>query len=202
MHLRPLPRPPSRRGQRLQRLLTLDPTIHRDIYRDRSLTLEALGAALAVFFLSGLGGWLWLEFIEDRPIDGFFIDSVLIGTLTATGLFFVWVGIVAASVGVLGRDSGTAMADVLRTLAYATLPFALSFLIWVPGLAFPVTLTVITLLLVSMAQATQVVASLSFGRALGVNLMAFFLWASLLSSLMDSNHFAPGIFLWELFSPF
>ena len=194
-------RPQRNFVSRWQRLLSLDATVLREVYQDAAGTPLAIGTALAVFFLSGLGGWIWW-WIEDRPgkID-LFLDSVLLGTLLATGMFLVWAGMVVVVSGRAGVGATGAPEAIVRTLCYATVPFAVSFLIFIPGLAFVITLIAAGLLLISTSLAVQAALNVPLQRAVGLNLFGFFLWAAVLSAVTDlDTQLAPGIFYWARFN--
>ena len=196
MNRRPRPLP----SNRWQRLAAFDSKVLQEIHRDTTATIAGIMTVLAVMFASSLGGFIWIV-VEDVPQKTeFFIESVVAGTFIATGMFFVWAGIVAASAGQLGRADNAALAATVRTLAFATVPFAVSFLIFIPGLEFTVSLIAIALLFLSTTLAVQTTLNLSVGRAVGANAVGFALWVVVLSSLMTrENAFAPAIFLWERF---
>ena len=187
-------------GDRWRRLALFDAQVLQEVYRDTTATVPAMLTVVAVMFLSALGGFLWIV-LEDVPGKGeFFLESVVIGTLIATGMFFVWAGIVALGAGQVGRQDNAAIAATVRTLSFATVPFAFSFLIFVPGLHYPITLITSGLLLLSTTLATQTALGGGIARALGANLIGFFLWAAVLSALMSrDDSFAPALFLWERF---
>ncbi len=188
-------------SNRWQRLATFDETVLREIYRDTTATLPAVLTVAAVMFISSLGGFLWIV-LEGAPRQSeFFIESVVIGSIAATGLFFVWAGLVAVITGQIGQQgNNTALTGTVRTLAFATTPFVFSALIFIPGLSFAVTLISISLLLLSTTLATQTSIGGSIGRALGANIFGFFIWITVLSALISrSDTFAPAIFIWDRF---
>ena len=185
---------------RWKRLLTFDVAALHDVYRDTTATVVGLATVPVVMFLAGLGGLIWWTVIEDNPGTGdFVIESLVVGTLIATGLFYVWAGLVAAAAGQLGRGDGRALTATIRTLSYASTPFAVSFLIFLPGMEFTISLIAVSLLVVSTTQATQVALQTGYGRALGLNLFGFFVWASVLAAVTSAGHFyAPPPFLGSL----
>lgn len=187
-------------GNRWKRLATFDSQVLQEVYRDTNATVPGILTVVAVMFASSFGGFIW-ALLEDVPGKGeFFVESVVLGTLIATGMFFVWAGFVALAAGQLGRPDNTALAATVRTLSFATVPFAFSSLIFIPGLEYTVTLISVGLLILSTTLATQAAVGGTIGRALGSNLVGFFLWVVVLSSVMSRDgNFAPGVFLWERF---
>ncbi len=187
-------------GARWKRLATFDGAVLQEIYRDTTAVVPAMLTVALVMFVSALGGLLWAV-LEDVPDKlGFFLDSVVIGALVATGMFFVWAGLVAAMAGQVGRQDSAALTATVRTLSFATVPFTFSFFIFLPGLGYAVTLLSVGLLLLSTTLATQIALGTSLARALGSNLFGFVLWLIVLSALNDRDgQFAPPIFLWERF---
>ena len=211
----------SRAPNRWSRVLTFDENVLHEIYRDTTATIPAVLTVLGVMALSGIGGIIWWAVIEDNPQKGeFFLESTVIGTLIATGMFFVWAGLVAAMAGQLGRpgnlrqlsrpdnisqfgqQGNQALSATIRTLAFSSVPFSLSALIFIPGLEFVISIVSLALLLISTTLATRVALGVTFGRALGSNLTGFFLWLIVLSTLMDApnNYLAPAVFFWGAFS--
>ncbi len=88
--------------ERWQRILTFDEQVLPEILRDNSATLQGVLTVTVAMFVSGLGGFIWW-LIEGYPSKSeFFFESVLLGSLIATGLFFVWAGMIAAMAGQLG----------------------------------------------------------------------------------------------------
>lgn len=190
---------PPHNAQRWQGVLSFDENVLREIHADRAATVWGLLTVAGVMAASGVGGFVWWAVVEDYPSKGeFFLESTIIGTLVATGLFFVWAGIVAATAGQLGRGDSEPLTATVRTLSYASAPFALSFFIFIPGLEYVVSLLAVSLLLASTTLATRVALGVTFGRALLSNLTGFFIWLLVLSALMDApdDYFAPAIFIW------
>ncbi len=98
-------------------------------------------------------------------IGAFALESVLEGSLAVSGLFFVWAGLVALLTWQGQRPEPEALAATVRTLAFAAVPFGWSFLIFVPGIEYPVTLIALGLLLLSTTLATQTAVGGSLGRS-------------------------------------
>lgn len=194
---------PSRPGgtTRWQRIALFDDTVLPEIHRDDAATATAMITVAAVMFISSLGGFFWYLAEDGHDKLAFFLESVIVGTALATGMFFVWIGIVAGIAGQIGGSDHAALRATVRTLSFASVPFAFSSLIFIPGLAYPITLIAIALLVISTTLATQIATGRPTGRALGVNLVGFFLWTAVMSTLMSpSNAFAPAVFLWERFA--
>ncbi|HJN92347.1 MAG TPA: hypothetical protein QGF05_06440 [Dehalococcoidia bacterium] len=206
---------------RWQRVLTFDDNVLQEIYRDTTATVPAVLTVLAVMILSGVGGFVWWAVIENNPQQtDFLLESTVIGTLIATGMFFVWVGLVAAMAGQLGRPGNIGqgsqpgnisqfgrqgnqeLSATVRTLSFASVPFGLSALVFIPGLEFVISIVALSLLFISTTLATRIALNVTFARALGSNLTGFFLWLIILSTLMDApnNYFAPAIFFWGAFA--
>ena len=194
---------PSRPGgtTRWQRIALFDDAVLREVHRDDTATTTAIITVAVVMLISSLGGFFWYLAEDGHDKIEFFLESVVVGTALATGMFFVWIGIVAGIAGQVGSGDPTALRATVRTLSFASVPFGFSFLIFIPGLAYPVTLIAIALLVISTTFATQIATGRPSGRALGINLVGFFLWTAVMSTLMSpSNAFAPAVFIWERFA--
>ena len=183
-----------------RRIFAFDEAALQQVHRDTTATIRGVLTVLAVMAISSLGGFIWWAVLEDAPgkLD-FFIESVVVGTLAATGLFFVWAGLVAAAGGQLGRRDNAALAATIRTLSFSSLPFAVSFLIFIPGLEFPISLAAVSLLLLSTTLATRTALGVNTARAVGANLIGFLLWLIILSALIErGDYFAPAVFIWGI----
>ena len=70
-----------------------------------------------------------------------FFESVILGSLIATGLFFVWAGLVAVMAGQLGGQNNAelsgihndALSGTMRTMSFAVTPFTVSGMMFIPG---------------------------------------------------------------------
>lgn len=152
---------------RWQRLVTVDGQVLSEVYRDRGAS-PAVATVVVVIVVSSLGGLLWAA-LEGRAGHRCVCAGVGDrGSLAASGLFFVWAGLVALLTWQGQRPEPEALAATVRTLAFAAVPFGWSFLIFVPGIEYPITLIALGLLLLSTTLATQTAAGGGWGEAGGV----------------------------------
>src|SRR3990170_7689462 len=91
-------------------------------------------AAIAVL-IGGIGAFLWAVIVLDSTPDGFFVDAVILGSIF---LILLWLAGIAVTYVVLTQIYREEIApDALaRVVAMGHLPFALSFLVLIPGIGF------------------------------------------------------------------
>jgi hypothetical protein len=137
---------------RLGRLARLDTTVFDEVRDDQQETLPAAIIAVVSALLAGIGAWLFWEIAADTFANDTFVNGVIFGTIFLIVAYVVGVlvcYVVLAQVYNLQVD----LMSLVRTMGYAALPMALSFLMLIPFL-YPVFAVVpVALLLVMMIHA-------------------------------------------------
>lgn len=181
--------------QRLRRLAMLDTTVFDEVKGDTNSTIPALVVVLASTLCAGLGGWLWWLFADFGDSGKVFIQSVILGSILSVLLWGVWVAITYVMLTQVFR----ARADVnelVRVMGFATAPFALTILMFIPGLDFGIGLTATALLLATSVLAVESATDAPAGRALVATAAGFAVWAIVLGLLTTKTHnWAPGFFV-------
>ncbi|MBI2913485.1 MAG: hypothetical protein HYY03_06155, partial [Chloroflexi bacterium] len=182
---------------RLRRALMLDPTVFEEVRDDATFTPIAAGLAAAAIIVAGFGAWLFGETVLDATPDGWFVDTLILGSVFTA---LLWVAAVATIYVVLTQVyRETAAPDALfRVCALGFLPFAMGVLVLIPeiGFAFGFMSAALTFYLTvfglsaafSIAQSRAVVAA-----ALGFAVMAIVI--PLISGFPDNN-FVSGVFVY------
>lgn len=184
-------------ANRLQRLIRLDTTVFEEVREDASATVPAICVVTSATLLAGLGGWFWwlLQPFGDEP--RVLIQSVIMGTLFSVALWIVWMLVAWVMLTQLFREDAD-WQQMLRTMGMASIPFAISFGVFVPGIGLGVGLVALVLLFGLTNIAIQAVTPADPARVLVANVAGFAVWAIVLGLLVTSNtYLAPGVFLFD-----
>jgi hypothetical protein len=181
---------------RLQRLVSLDTTVFEDVRDDTSATIPSVTVTAVATLLAGLGGWFWWLLQPFGDESRVLVQSVFMGTLFSVALWIVWMLVTWVMLTQLFREDAD-WQQLLRTMGMASLPLALSFAMFIPGIGYGVALASIVLLVGLSNIAIQAVATNADpARVLVANVAGFTVWAIVLGLLVTtSTYLAPGIFL-------
>jgi hypothetical protein len=184
-------------ADRLGRLVRLDTTVFDEVREDPAATLPSIAVTLVATFLAGLGGWIWWV-VQDFDDGGrVFVQSTILGTLFSVALWIVWLLVSWVVLTQLFREDAD-WQQMLRTMGLASLPLALSVVMFIPGLDYGIALASIAMFFGLTTIAIQAVTLANPARVLVANLAGFAVWAVVLGLLMTSDtYLAPGIFLFD-----
>lgn len=182
---------------RLLRLARLDTTVFDEVRMDPAATASSFVVAAAAAFAAGLGGWLW--WIQKFDFDGgrVFVQSVILGSLFAIGLWIVWLFVVYVLLTQVFRERAD-LQQLIRTMGLAAAPLGLSLLLLIPGINYGLALTSIALFFGLTTIAIQSVTTAEPAKVLLANAAGFAVWAVVLALLVDAGsraYLAPGIFV-------
>ena len=182
---------------RLLRLARLDTTVFDEVRMDPAATASSFVVAAAAAFAAGLGGWLW--WIQKFDFDGgrVFLQSVILGSLFAIGLWVVWLFVVYVLLTQVFRERAD-LQQLIRTMGLAAAPLGLSLLLLIPGINYGLALTSIALFFGLTTIAIQSVTTAEPAKVLLANAAGFAVWAVVLALLVDAGsrtYLAPGIFV-------
>jgi hypothetical protein len=141
---------------RLVRLARIDTSVFDEVRDDQQELIPALIVLVVSSFLAGLGGALYWTVV---PMTFFELDAVWVNNFLLGSIFFAVMYVVAALViYVVLAQMFKVTADVqslLRTMGYASLPFAICVLMFIPVVWPLFALAPLAILLVSMIYAVQ-----------------------------------------------
>ncbi len=182
---------------RLLRLVKLDTTVFEDVREDAAATVPAICVVIVATLLAGLGGWFWWLLQPFGDESRVLVQSVVMGTLFSVALWIVWLLVSWVVLTQLFREDAD-WQQMLRTMGVASIPLALSFAVFVPGVGLGIGLASLALLFGLTSIAIQAVTSADPARVLVANAAGFAVWATVLGLLVTSNNYlAPGIFLFD-----
>jgi len=186
---------------RIRRVLMLDTTAYEETRDDASFTLVALGVAAAGVVLAAIGAWLWGETVPSSAPDGWFVDTVILGTLFTAVLFLIGIAVIYL---MLSQVYGTEMAPdaLVRVVAMTHLPYGLGLLIFIPeiGFAFGL-LSVAAMFYFTVFGIRAAYPNVDNLRAVISVGAGFAVWAAILPILSDlpDNNWVTGVFVYSLF---
>ncbi|MHB8575947.1 MAG: hypothetical protein ACYDCQ_11525 [Dehalococcoidia bacterium] len=182
---------------RVLRLTRLDTTVFEEARDDPAFTIPAIAVAAIAFLLAGIGGWLWW-WAEGFPDKAKLLwESVLLGTLFATGMWVAWVGIAWLILVNVFHYSAN-FERMLRSCGLAVLPAAIGFFMFIPGINIGIGIASFGLMFLLMDIGIQVSVDAQPGHVILAAFAGFVAFALVLSLLaMESDYLAPGVFLFK-----
>jgi hypothetical protein len=184
---------------RLLRLARLDTTVFEEVRMDPAATVSSFVVAAAAVLAAGLGGWLWWVQEVDFDKGRVFLQSVILGSLFAIGLWIVWLFVVYVLLTQVFRERAD-LQQLIRTMGMAAAPLGLSLLLLIPGINFGLGLTSIALFFGLTTIAIQSVTTAEPAKVLLANAAGFAVWAIVLTLMVDNRtYLAPGIFITSAF---
>jgi hypothetical protein len=182
---------------RLRRLLLLDTSVFEEVRDDAAATIPCISVVLGATLLAALGGWFWWLLQPFQDETRVLVQSVVMGTLFSIALWIVWMLVTWVVLTQLFREDAD-WQQMLRTMGLASLPFALSFWVFIPGIGGGIGLASLALLFGLSNIAIQAVTRADPARILVANAAGFAVWAVVLGLLVtSSNYLAPGVFLFD-----
>jgi len=184
-------------ASRLQRLTRLDTSVFEEVREDASATVPAICVVTGATLLAGLGGWFWWLLQPFGDSTRVLFQSVIMGTIFSIALWIVWMLVTWVMLTQLFREDAD-WQQMLRTMGMASIPLAISFGVFVPGIGLGVGLVALVLLFGLTNIAIQAVTPADPARVLVANVAGFAVWAIVLGLLVTSNtYLAPGVFLFD-----
>ena len=165
---------------------------------DAAFTPFALGMAAIAVLIGGLGAFLWAVIVLDSTPDGFFVDAVILGSIF---LILLWLAGIAVTYVVLTQIYREEIApDALaRVVAMGHLPFALSFLVLIPGIGFGFgVLAIAAMFFYSIYGLRAAYPAVDPFKIMVAVAAGFAVWSMILPLLSGpGDAFTPGTFVFE-----
>ncbi len=181
----------------LRRALLLDDGAWAELRDNASFTAICGGLAAVVVLLGGLGAFLWGELNIHETPDGFFVDTVILGSIFTLLLLLAW-GAVTYIVLTQAFRETVAPDALLRVFAVAVAPLALGFLVLVPELNLALGLLSVMLAFYLLVFGLRAAFSIEHVRAIVAAAAGFAVFAVILSLLITvDNSFSTGAFVFE-----
>jgi hypothetical protein len=182
---------------RIRRALLLDVSVFEEARDDRFFTPFAIAIAGGAALLAGFGAFLWSAIILSETED-FFLEATILGTIF---LLLLWLVGMIATYFVLSQvyRETVALDAVIRVMCLSSVPFALSALVFVPGLGFALALIAVALTFFYTNYGVRAAyPAVDPMRVMIACLAGMAVWAMILPLLTSTdNQFTPGPFVYE-----
>ncbi len=185
---------------RIRRALMLDESVFAEVREDVSFTLFSIGCTAIGVLLAAIGAWLWADTVLSSTPDGWFMDTVVLGTIFTTVLMII--GVIVMYFILSQAFAEKIQVDAfLRVAALAHLPFALGLLIFIPEIGFALGLAAIIATFHYVVFAIRAAyPDIGPKRVILAVLIGFAVWAVVLPLISGypDNNWATGIFVYSL----
>ena len=190
---------------RILRLARLDTTVFDEVRDDVNELIPALVTIAVSALLAGLGAFLFVQVNFDSKPDGLFLRTFLMGGIFLALLYGVWV-LITYVVLVQVYKASADLQSLFRTMGYASIPLALSVLMFIPVLYPVFAIVPIALLFVMCVYATQSVTNADSTQVVIANLAGFAVMVLVLGIVATSGSYADapigaGLFEWVVKIP-
>lgn len=139
---------------RVLRLARLDTTVFDEVRDDAQELIPALIVLGVSSLLAGLGGMLYWEIVVDSSQENALLNAFILGSIFFAVMYVVGALVIYVMLAQMFKVSAD-LQSLLRTLGYASIPFGLSVLMFLPVLWPLFALVPLALLLVMMIYAVQ-----------------------------------------------
>lgn len=184
----------------LSRALTLDDSAFEEIRVEERFTALSLGAAVLGVLLAGIGSWLFgLTVLDDTP-DGWFLDTVLLGTFFTLALFAAGAAITFLLMTRVFHIEDVPVDEFARVILLTHAPFGLGLLVFVPEIGFA--FGVLSLIAVFFYSVYGVGVAFRGESRLGVSVSVaagLMFWVTMITMISGpGSSYAPGVFVFSL----
>ena len=183
---------------RIRRALLLDATAYEETRDDNAFTLVSLAAAGLAVLLGAIGAWLWASTVLEATPDGWFVDTVILGTIFLAILWLIGIGVMYLILAQLYGEQLTP-DGLLRVATLGHLPFALSLLVFIPEIGFGFAMLGIAATFFYTNFAIRAAyPEIDTLRVMLAVVAGFAVWLFILPILTSSGDaYAPGPFVYE-----
>lgn len=183
---------------RIRRALLLDESVFAEVRDDAAFTPFALAAAAMAAVIGAIGAYLWGEIVLESTPDGFFVDSVILGSLFLVILWVLGIAVTYLLLSQVYREEITPDA-LARVVAIGHVPFAFSLLVFIPEIGFGfAVLAVAAMFFYTITGLRAAFPGIDSQRVILSVAVGFAVWLMILPLLISADDaFAPGVFIFE-----
>jgi len=185
-----------------RRALTLDGTAYEEIRDDPSYTPYSLAAAGIAILLAAIGAWLWAGTVDITVPDGWFLDTVILGTIFTAALMAAGVGVMYVVLSQVLRQAIPTPDGFVRVTALGHVSYAVALLVFLPQIGFGLSLLAIAFVFFDVCFAIRsAYPTVTRWNATVAVSAGMFVWLALLPIFSDfpDNNFVTGPFVYSLF---
>ena len=119
-----------------RRALTLDATAYEEIRDNPAYTPYSVAATGIAILLAAIGAFLWAETIADSVPDGWFFDTIILGTIFTAALMAAGLGVTYVVLTQFLRESIPTPDAFIRVAALGYVSYAVALLVFLPQIGF------------------------------------------------------------------
>jgi len=121
---------------RIRRAFMQDYSVYEEVRDDAGYTVYGVASAAIAVLLAAIGAWLWAETVAEHTPDGWFVDTVILGTLFTAVLFAIGIGVMYLVLTRLLNETVPSLDGFFRVAALAHVSYAAALLIFIPEIGF------------------------------------------------------------------
>jgi hypothetical protein len=185
-----------------RRALTLDGSAYEEIRDDPSYTPYSIAAAGIAILLAAIGAWLWADTVADATPGGWFLDTVVLGTIFTAALMAAGLGVMYVVLTQVLREAIPTPDGFVRVAALGHVSYAVALLVFLPQVGFGFGLIAIAFVFFDTVFAIRsAYPSVSAWNATVAVSLGMAVWLALLPMFSDApdNNFVTGPFVYSLF---
>jgi len=186
---------------RIRRILMLEPAAYEEVRDDTQFTFVSLGSAAFAVLLAAIGAWLWGETIPSSKPSGWFVDTVILGSIFTIVLFLIGVAVIYLMLSQVFGEATTPDA-LVRVVTLTHLPYALGLFVFIPQIGFGFGLASVALTFYyTIFGIRAAYPNVDNMRAMISVLLGFAVWAFIIPiiSSAPNNNWVTGTFVYSLF---
>jgi len=187
---------------RIRRAFMQDYSVYEEVRDDTAFTPYAAAAAAIAVLLAGIGAWLWAETINDYTPDGWFVDTVIIGTLFTVMLFAAGIAVMYFLLTQVLREAVPTLDGFIRVAALGHVSYAAALLVFIPEFGFAFGLLAVAFVYFDTVTGIKsAYPSVSMLNAVAAVTAGVAVWLVLLPIITGSpdNNWVTGPFVYSLF---
>jgi hypothetical protein len=184
----------------VRRALLLDDDAFEEIRAEDAFTALSLGAAAAAVFLAGIGAWLFGLAVLDSTPDGWFLDTVFLGSFFTLALFAAGAAITYLLMTRVFQIEDVPVDEFARVILFTHAPYGLGLFVFLPEIGFAIgMLSIIAVFFYSvygLGVAFRGESRLGVAASVLAGLVFWLLVITLISG--PGSNYATGVFVFSL----
>ena len=187
---------------RIRRAFMQDYSVYEEVRDDTGYTVYGLVSAAVAVLLAAIGAWLWADTVSDYKPDGWFVDTVILGTVFTLVLFAIGIGVMYLVLTQLLHETVPSLEGFCRVAALAHVSYAAALLIFIPEIGFAFGLLAVAFVyfdtIMGVRAAYPAVSAWNAVVAVTAGVAVWMIFLPLISDSPDNN-WVTGPFIYSLF---
>jgi hypothetical protein len=179
-----------------------DYSVYEEVRDDTTFTPYAAAGVAIAALLAGIGAWLWAETINDYTPHGWFVDTVIIGTLFTMILFAAGIAAMYFLLTQVLRETVPTLDGFIRVAALGHVSYAAALLVFIPEFGFAFGLLAVAFVyfdtVTGIKSAYPSVSMLNTVAAVTAGVAVWLVLLPIITASPDNN-WVTGPFVYSLF---